>query len=118
MLDKLQAIHERYVYLEEQLSDPSVISDMDRYKKVSNLFSFFGILRIYPNIRWIDNLLLVILHEIPTRSILQGYMIMRYSGIFFSFLFGQLDGIKFEKTCFFCIHFFQFSFDFKTLEVK
>ncbi|MEO0338651.1 MAG: peptide chain release factor 1 [Bacteroidota bacterium] len=35
MLDKLQAIHERYVYLEEQLSDPSVMSDMDRYKKVS-----------------------------------------------------------------------------------
>jgi peptide chain release factor 1 len=35
MLDKLQAIHERYVYLEEQLSDPSVMSDMDRYMKIS-----------------------------------------------------------------------------------
>lgn len=35
MLDKLQAIHERYVYLEEQLADPNVMSDMDRYMKVS-----------------------------------------------------------------------------------
>jgi peptide chain release factor 1 len=35
MLDKLQAIHERYVYLEEQLADPSVMSDMDRYMKIS-----------------------------------------------------------------------------------
>lgn len=35
MLDKLQAIYERYVYLEEQMADPSVMSDMDRYMKVS-----------------------------------------------------------------------------------
>ncbi len=35
MLDKLEAIHERYVYVEEQLSDPSVISDISRYKKVN-----------------------------------------------------------------------------------
>ena len=35
LLDKLQAIHERFIYLEEQLSDPSVISDMNRYKKVN-----------------------------------------------------------------------------------
>ena len=35
MLDKLQAIHERFIYLEEQLSDPSVISDMGRYKKIN-----------------------------------------------------------------------------------
>ena len=35
MLDKLQAIHERFIYLEEQLADPSVISDMGRYKKVN-----------------------------------------------------------------------------------
>lgn len=35
MLDKLEAIKERYVYLEEQLADPDVISDMSRYKKVS-----------------------------------------------------------------------------------
>ncbi|MCH2084734.1 MAG: peptide chain release factor 1 [Saprospiraceae bacterium] len=34
MLDKLEAIKERYVYLEEQMSDPDIISDMDRYKKV------------------------------------------------------------------------------------
>lgn len=35
MLDKLEAIQDRYIYLEEQLSDPSVISDMDRFKKIS-----------------------------------------------------------------------------------
>ncbi len=35
MLDKLEAIHEKYIYIEEQLSDPSVISDMDRYKKLN-----------------------------------------------------------------------------------
>lgn len=34
MIDKLEAIQERYQYLEEQLSDPDVISDMDRYKKI------------------------------------------------------------------------------------
>ncbi len=35
MLDKLQAIHERYIYVEEQLSDPEVIGDMSRYKKIN-----------------------------------------------------------------------------------
>ena len=35
MLDKLEAIHERYMYLEEQLADPDVLSNMDKYKKVS-----------------------------------------------------------------------------------
>ena len=35
MLDKLDAIVDRYYYLEEQMADPSVISDMSRYKKVS-----------------------------------------------------------------------------------
>lgn len=35
MLDKLEAIYERYVYVEEQLSDPEVVSDMNRYKKVN-----------------------------------------------------------------------------------
>ena len=35
MLDKLKAIHERYVYLEEQLSDPSVVNDQSKSKKVS-----------------------------------------------------------------------------------
>ena len=33
MLDKLEAIAERFYYLEEQLSDPDVISDMNKYKK-------------------------------------------------------------------------------------
>jgi len=35
MLDKLQAIKDRYIYLEEQMSDPALISDMGRYRKVS-----------------------------------------------------------------------------------
>jgi len=39
MLDKLEAIHEKYIYIEEQLSDPTVISDMDRYKKLNKEYS-------------------------------------------------------------------------------
>lgn len=35
MLDKLEAIHERYIYLEEQLSDPQVTADMKKYTKIS-----------------------------------------------------------------------------------
>lgn len=35
MIDKLEAIQDRYVLLEEQLSDPNVISDMDRFTRIS-----------------------------------------------------------------------------------
>ncbi len=35
LLDKLEAIKERYHYLEEQLSDPEVVSDMKKFKKIS-----------------------------------------------------------------------------------
>ena len=35
MLDKLEAIVEKFNHLEEQISDPSIMSDMSRYKKVS-----------------------------------------------------------------------------------
>lgn len=35
MLDKLAAIYDRFRNLEEQLSDPSVITDMDRFQKVN-----------------------------------------------------------------------------------
>jgi peptide chain release factor 1 len=35
MLDKLKAIYDRYVHLEEQLSDPSVINDMDKFRKIN-----------------------------------------------------------------------------------
>jgi len=35
MNDKLAAIKERYIHLEEQLADPGVIADAGRYKKVS-----------------------------------------------------------------------------------
>jgi peptide chain release factor 1 len=35
LLDKLEAIYDRYVQLEEQMGDPEILADMDRYKKVS-----------------------------------------------------------------------------------
>ncbi len=35
MTDKLEAIKERYLYLEEQLADPSTLADTDKYRKVS-----------------------------------------------------------------------------------
>ena len=35
MIDKLEAIKERYMRLEEQLSDPEVIQDMNHYKKTN-----------------------------------------------------------------------------------
>ncbi len=35
MIDKLKAISDKYVHLEEQLSDPSVIGDMDKFKKIN-----------------------------------------------------------------------------------
>ncbi len=35
MLEKLEAIYERYQQLEEQMADPAIIADMDRYKKIS-----------------------------------------------------------------------------------
>ncbi|MBK7408701.1 MAG: peptide chain release factor 1 [Saprospirales bacterium] len=35
MIDKLQSIVDRFRTLEEQLADPSVISDMDRFRKVN-----------------------------------------------------------------------------------
>ncbi len=35
MLDKLRAIHDRFMHLEEQLSDPSIASDVDKFKKVN-----------------------------------------------------------------------------------
>ena len=35
MLEKLQAIREKFLYLEEQLSDPGIVADMDKSKKVN-----------------------------------------------------------------------------------
>lgn len=35
MLNKLDAIVDRFMHLEEQMSDPNVLADLDRYKKVS-----------------------------------------------------------------------------------
>lgn len=35
MLDKLNALQERYIYLEEQLADPSIFSDQERFTKTN-----------------------------------------------------------------------------------
>jgi peptide chain release factor 1 len=35
MLDKLQAIHEKYLHLEELLADPGTIGDMERWRKIN-----------------------------------------------------------------------------------
>jgi len=35
LLDKLQSIYERFQYLEERMSDPSVVNNMDEYSKIS-----------------------------------------------------------------------------------
>ena len=35
MLDKLQAIREKYMHLEEQLSDPGIVADMEKSKRVN-----------------------------------------------------------------------------------
>ena len=35
MLTKIQALREKYLHLEEQLSDPGIVADVDRSKKVN-----------------------------------------------------------------------------------
>lgn len=54
MLDKLEAIYERYRYLEEQLSDPEVVGEMKRFKKISkeykNLEELVSAYHIYKNL--------------------------------------------------------------------
>ena len=35
MIDKLEAIQDRYHYLEEKLSDPDVLSDMKQFAKIN-----------------------------------------------------------------------------------
>lgn len=35
MIEKLAAIRDRFLYLEEQLSDPAVMGDMERFRKIS-----------------------------------------------------------------------------------
>lgn len=48
MLDKLTAIYEKYVYIEEQLGDPSVVSDMDRFTKLNKEYkSLEDIVNVY-----------------------------------------------------------------------
>lgn len=48
MLDKLTAIYEKYVYIEEQLGDPSVVSDMKRFTKLNKEYkSLEDIVKVY-----------------------------------------------------------------------
>ena len=51
MLDQLEAIFEKYVYIEEQLGDPSVATDMDRFTKLSkeykSLEEIVGVYKAY-----------------------------------------------------------------------
>ena len=50
MLDKLEAIQDRYFYLEEQLADPEVVTDMNKYKKVSKEYkNLKEIVEVYQN---------------------------------------------------------------------
>jgi peptide chain release factor 1 len=52
MIDKLEAIQDRYYYLEEQMADPKVLSDMDRYTKVSKEYkSLKEIVEVYRQYR-------------------------------------------------------------------
>jgi peptide chain release factor 1 len=44
MLDKLEAIKDRYIYLQEQLSDPEVVGDMSRFKKISKEFKDLSVI--------------------------------------------------------------------------
>ncbi|MFK7981082.1 MAG: PCRF domain-containing protein, partial [Saprospiraceae bacterium] len=39
MLDKLEAIQERFYYLEERLSDPSIVSDQKVFAKTNKDYS-------------------------------------------------------------------------------
>ncbi len=52
MLEKLEAIKDRYIYLEEQLSDPEIITDMSKFKKVSKEYKDLGeIVKVYDEYR-------------------------------------------------------------------
>ncbi len=39
MIDKLEAIKDRFHYLEEKMADPDVLSDMDRYKRIGKEYA-------------------------------------------------------------------------------
>ena len=58
ILEKLQAIYDRFIYLQEQLSDPEVIGDMNKFKKVNkeykDLQEIVDIYHVYKNV--LDNI--------------------------------------------------------------
>jgi len=48
MLDKLKDIAEKYYHLEERLTDPEIVTDIKKYKKVSQEYkSLQGIVEVY-----------------------------------------------------------------------
>jgi peptide chain release factor 1 len=50
MLDKLHSIYERYVYIEEQLSNPEVVTDLKKYTKLNKEYKDLGeIVEVYHN---------------------------------------------------------------------
>jgi peptide chain release factor 1 len=56
MLDNLEGVYDRYNYLQEQLSDPGVVGDMDRYKKINKEYSkLTPIIEAYLEYKQLDN---------------------------------------------------------------
>ena len=52
MLDKLEAIKDKFIYIEQQLSDPEVVSDMERYTKLSKEYKELGtVVKAYDDYR-------------------------------------------------------------------
>ncbi|MCB0617853.1 MAG: peptide chain release factor 1 [Saprospiraceae bacterium] len=60
MIDKLEAFKDRFLLLEEQMSDPAIISNLDRYKKISKEYKDVKeIVEVYKEYRHVlDNILL------------------------------------------------------------
>ena len=42
MLDKLKAIEDKYLHIEEQLADPQLIADMDKWSKLNKEYKSLG----------------------------------------------------------------------------
>lgn len=60
MIDKLEAFKDRFLLLEEQMSDPAIISNLDRYKKISKEYKDVKeIVEVYKEYRHVlENILL------------------------------------------------------------
>ncbi|MGB0863184.1 MAG: peptide chain release factor 1 [Saprospiraceae bacterium] len=65
MLDKLAAIKERYMRLEEQLSDPEIMQDMSRYKKVNKDYK-----KLEPVVKAYDEYLMLLARQKEAKELL------------------------------------------------